>query len=362
MITETAHVRPGEELAWDRLEEWVRPRLAHVYPDLDEPMSVLQFPNGSANLTYLLSFGPVRLVLRRPPFGQLAPGAHDMRREYNVLSRLWRVFDRAPRAWLFCDDHQVISSDFVVSEYRSGVVVWGDLPESMADVDGAGRQIGLATVDALADLHLVDYTAVGLDDLGRPEGFVLRQLQGWAKRWQLVASEEHDRAMRAAGEALAASPPESPRPAIIHNDFKPDNCQFAEGRPDRVISVFDWDMATLGDPLADLGTLLNYWPDPSDTPDDRALYVPGLERLGLPTRQEVVERYARRTGTSVGRVSWYEAFACWKTATVCQQLYHRYAGGQSTDDRMGERGLMVGPLANRALRLARLATARRSPG
>lgn len=353
MSTETAAVRPGEELAWDRLEAWVRPRLTELGLDAPKPMSVLQFPNGSANLTYQLSFGPQRFVLRRPPFGRLAPGSHDMRREHRVLSRLWRGYDRAPRSLLFCDDHEVIGSDFVVSEYRSGVVVWGELPPSMGGTAAAGRQVGLAVVDALADLHLVDFAALDLADLGRPDGYVQRQMDGWAKRWRLVASEEHDPVMEEAGAILAASIPASPRSSIIHNDFKPDNCQFAESRPDRVTAVFDWDMATLGDPLADLGTLLNYWPDPSDTPDDRALSVAGLEDLGLPTRAEVIDHYGARTGIPTGTIGWYEAFACWRTATVCQQLYYRYATGESRDDRMLQRGLLVGPLAARALRLAR---------
>ena len=159
--------------------------------------------------------------------------------------------------------------------------------------------------------------------------------------------------MTETGERLERSLPPSPAAAILHNDFKVDNCQFTPPEPDRVTSVFDWDMATLGDPLADLATLLGYWPDPSDTPDDHALHVLGLETLGLPTRAEVVERYAARTGVDVARISWYEAFACWRTAVVCQQLYHRYLQGDSTDERMVGRGADVRWLAARALRLAR---------
>ena len=155
-------------------------------------MSVLQFPNGSANLTYLLTFGERRFVLRRPPFGVIAPGAHDMTREYRVLSRLWQQYDRAPRAFVLCEDHDVVGADFVVSEYRSGEVVWASLPPSMADLPDAASRIGLATVDALADLHLADPAACGLADLGRPDGFLDRQLAGWRKRWDLVATPEHD--------------------------------------------------------------------------------------------------------------------------------------------------------------------------
>jgi aminoglycoside phosphotransferase (APT) family kinase protein len=343
---EVAPVRPGEELDWPSVDRYLRPGLG-----LDGPMSVLQFPNGSANLTYLLRFGDRRLVLRRPPFGRIAPGAHDMRREHRVLSRLWRAYDPAPRSYLFCDDHGVVGSDFVVLEYRTGEVVWSVPPPSLRSCADAGRRIGLAVVDVLADLHLVDPAAVGLADLGRPAGYLDRQVRGWQQRWELVAAGRADAAMRAVGARLAATVPPSGRVAVLHNDFKPDNCQFTPGEPDRVTSVFDWDMATLGDPLADLGTLLNYWPDPSDTDDDRAFHVPGLESLGLPPRAAVVERYAERTGADVARVTWYEAFATWKTAVVLQQLHQRYVRGETTDERMATRGDHVGMLARRAERI-----------
>lgn len=343
---EVAPVRPGEHLDWDRIADLLRPIL-----EVDGEMSVLQFPNGSANLTYLLDFTDRQFVLRRPPFGAIAPGAHDMRREFRVLSKLWRDYDRAPRAFVLCDDHSIAGADFVVQEYRRGEVVWAQLPESMDELSDAGRRIGLATIDALADLHLVDVDAAGLGDLGRPDGYLERQLAGWRTRWSLVATDDHDRRISAVGERLAAGLPPSPTPTIVHNDFKTDNCQFAPGAPDRVVSVFDWDMATLGDPLADVGTLLNYWPDPADTDDDRAFHVAGLERLGFPTRAEVVARYAERTGIDVDRVAWYEAFACWRTCIILQQLHQRYVRGESTDERMVNRGEHIGMLARRAERI-----------
>jgi aminoglycoside phosphotransferase (APT) family kinase protein len=343
---EVAPVRPGEELDWPRLAEYLAPRLG-VAPDL----SVLQFPNGSANLTYLLQFGDRHVVLRRPPFGVIAPGAHDMKREFRVLSKLWAEYDRAPRAYLFCDDHSIIGSDFVVSEYRRGEVVWATLPRSFADVPDAATRIGSATVDALADLHEVDPSRCGLADLGRPDEYLARQLAGWRKRWELVSTDEFDAVMTAVADELERRMPLASSTAILHNDFKIDNCQFAPGRPDRVTSVFDWDMATLGDPLADLGTLLNYWPDPSDSPDDRALHVPGLERLGLPDRSTVVTRYADRVTFDVGDYRWYEAFACWRTCVVLQQLHQRYVRGESSDERMASRGDNIGMLARRAARI-----------
>ena len=344
---EVAPVRPGEELDWDALLAYLRANL----PDLEGEMQVLQFPNGSANLTYLVRVGDQQFVVRRPPFGALAPGAHDMSREHRVLSKLWRSFDKAPRSYLFCDDHSVVGSDFVVMEYRSGEVVWGPVPASMAHHRDLGRRLGLAVVDALAELHSLDPEEAGVGDLGRPDGFVERQVAGWRKRWDLAATEGSDPLMVEVGERLAASMPASPRPSVLHNDYKLDNCQFDPADPDRVKSIFDWDMATLGDPFVDLGTLLNYWPDPSDTAGDQLELNPGMKALGLPPRAEVVERYAAGTGLDVGDVAWYEAFACWRTAVILQQLYARYVRGETTDERMGQRGDHVSAQAHRALRI-----------
>jgi aminoglycoside phosphotransferase (APT) family kinase protein len=294
----------------------------------------LQFPNGSANLTYLLRMGAHELVLRRPPMGQIAPGAHDMRREYKVLSRLWRHFDRAPRAYLFGDDPAVIGADFFIMERRRGEVVRAEVPPSLCGHRDVGRRIGCALVEAMADLHALDPATCGLGDLGRPEGFVERQVSGWAKRWELSKFDDSPAAMEELHQRLVAGMPAMSRASIVHNDLKLDNCQFDPANPDRVASIFDWDMATLGDPLIDLGTLLNYWPDPSDPPEASRASHPGLTRLGLPTRAEITTRYAARTGVDVATVRWWEVFALWKTVVVVQQLHRRWVRGESTDPRM----------------------------
>ena len=350
---EVAAVRAGEDLDWDRLAKYLTslPELREALVDIDGPFSVEQFPNGSANLTYLLHLGATSVVLRRPPFGRIAPGAHDMKREYRVLSRLWRSYPPAPRALHLCTDIDVVGSDFVVMEYRRGEVLWGQLTPSMAALPDASRRVGRATVDALAQLHILDPSECGLGDLGRPEGFVARQVDGWAKRWELVASESEATLMGDLAVALATQMPETQRTSILHNDFKVDNCQFEPGNPDRVSAVFDWDMATLGDPLIDLGTLLNYWPDPSDTADDKPITPPGLDRMGLPARSEVVEHYSSVTGLDGSSAPWYEAFACFKTAVVVQQLYARWERGESKDPRMADRGAWVAPMARRAARI-----------
>jgi aminoglycoside phosphotransferase (APT) family kinase protein len=345
-------VRPGDELDWHRLAHFLRSNI----DGLGQFVTAQQFPNGAANLTYLLEFSGRRLVIRRPPFGELAVGAHDMKREFRALSRLWRSYDRAPRAYLLCVDHTVAGADFLVIEYREGQVVWGSIPHTMAGHQDVARRIGFAVVDALADLHLLDPDDAGVADLGRPDGFVDRQLRGWQQRWRAVApallsgmgTGPSGDVVTNAGAELAATKPESARASVLHNDFKIDNCQFDPANPDRVHSVFDWDMATIGDPLVDLGTMLNYWPDPSDDPDNRPSHPVGQEAMGLPTRAEVIARYAAKTGADVGSVGWYEAFGCWKTAIVIAQLYYRYLQGDSHDERQGLKGDRIMQLAQRA--------------
>lgn len=331
---ELAPVRPGEALDWAALERWLRPRLAEVLPAAGGPLGVMQFPNGAANLTYLLRIGAHELVLRRPPLGELAPGAHDMRREFRVLSRLWRSFDRAPRAYAFCDDPRVLGADFFVMERRRGEVVRGALPESMRSHPDVGRRIAFALVDAMADLHALDPRACDLGDLGKPEGFVERQVAGWGKRWRLARFDDSPPDVEKLEARLVRGMPALSRASIVHNDLKLDNCQFDPANPDRVTSIFDWDMTTLGDPLVDLGTLLNYWPDPADPDFARRANHPGLVRIGLPSRAEITERYAARTGADVAVARWWEAFALWKTVVVVQQLHRRWVRGESTDPRM----------------------------
>lgn len=345
MPAETAPVRPGEELDWPALEAYLRAQL----PELTGEFSVLQFPHGSANLTYLLRFGDTELVLRRPPFGVVAPGAHDMKREYRVLSKLWRIFDRAPRAYVFCDDHSVIGSDFVVMERRVGEVIRNEIPPSMAHHPDVARRVSFALVDAMAELHLLDPASADLATLGRPDGFVERQVTGWHTRWDLVRPDDGPPEMDAVPKRLLASLPEPTRVSFVHNDLKLDNCQFDPANPDRVQSIFDWDMTTLGEPLIDLGTLLNYWPDPSDPADAGRVSHQGMLEMGLPTRTEIIERYTERTGLDTSNARWYEAFAQWKTGVVVQQLHRRWERGESTDPRMET-------IADRLPLLARTAT------
>ncbi len=347
---EVAPVRKDEDLNWPALEEYLR----SVIPGLDDDFTVLQFPNGSANLTYRIAFGDKQLVVRRPPMGQLAIGSHDMSREYRALSGLWAVYHRAPRPLAYSDDASTVGAEFLVIEYRSGVVIWGPdaIPEAIKSQPNYGWRLGMALADALVDLHLVDIYETGLIGLGKPEGFLERQLRGWRARWDAVADAGPDHPlMEVLADRLFERVPTSPPPTVLHNDFKLDNCQFSPTDPNHVVSVFDWDMATVGDPLVDLGTLLNYLPDPDGDSSSERVAIGGLETMGLPSRQEIVDRYSARTGTRVDAIHWYEAYGSWKTAVIMQQLYARYVRGETSDERMRTRADRMDGVAARSLDL-----------
>ena len=334
-------VRPGDELDWAALEVHLR---AHLELPADA-MHVRQFSAGHANLTYLLGFGDRSLVFRRPPRGTLAPGAHDMAREHKVLSRLWRAYPRAPRSDHYCDDESIVGAPFVIIEYREGEVVRATVPPSMAQQPDVERRICLALVDAMAELHAVDVDAAGLTDLGHPDGFAARQVSGWHDRWRRAAPDDPVPAMNDVAAQLAASVPEPPRVSVVHNDLKLDNCEFEAGDPDHVTSVFDWDMATTGDPLFDVANLLS---SSQSSP------------IWVVSRDDVAQRYAARSGIDITNIKWYEAFASFRTAVVVQQLYNRYARGESSDERLASLGDLVPGIADRAGVLVREARDRSS--
>lgn len=336
---EVIEVRQGDELDWRTLESWLVANVA----DLVGPMTVGQFPGGHANLTYCVSFGDRELVVRRPPHGDIAPGAHDMHREHRVLAGLAPVFDRAPLSLAFCDDASVIGAPFVVVERRNGVVVRDSLPDAWAGIEDVRRQISMALIDAMADLHSVDPASAGLATLGRPDGFVDRQLSGWARRWEAVVGHSDD--FNAVHQLLVSSQPATLAHCIVHNDFKLDNCMFSVDHPGRVSTILDWDMATLGDPLIELGTLLSYWPA-SDSNMSRSPTI-GLDMAGFPDRDELIERYRWR-GFDVEAVDWYEAFGLWKLAVVLKQLH----GRQSSDDRSADFGDRADDLLRAAAEMA----------
>jgi len=322
-------VRPGEELNAAALAVWLKERL----PGTEGPVEIEQFPGGHSNLTYLLRLGGRELVLRRPPFGSKVKTAHDMGREFRVLSRLYAAYPKAPRALLHCDDPEVIGAPFYIMERVRGVVLRHQkAPEGILLTPERMRSISEAAVDGLADLHAVDYRAAGLGDLGRPEGYVTRQVEGWTARWHGSRTDDVPDLDRAAAWLAASLPPETGA-ALLHNDYKYDNLVLHPEDLARIVAVLDWEMATVGDPLMDLGSSLGYWMDPDDAPELRLLPAGPTTLPGNLRRAEVVERYAARSGRDVSNVLFYYVYGLFKIAVIAQQIYYRYRQGLTRDER-----------------------------
>ncbi len=350
MVEDIGAVRPSQELDWQALSRYLNDHLPRAkgfvrrFGSTALPeMRVAQFPGGYSNLTYLIRFGAVELVLRRPPFGPIPAHAHDIAREYRWLAALNPVFPLTPEPFLLCEDADVIGSVFYVMERRDGTVVRGDEPEALRNQPALRRRVGETLVDTLARLHRVDASCPPIAGLGRPAGFVARQVKGWAARWaqaQTSAVPEMD----ALAAWLGAHVPDEGAAAVVHGDFKLDNVVLDRHDLSRVVAVLDWEMCALGDPLVDLGMLLVYWVHTlaaSDNPDSWAT-VTG--RPGWLGRNAILDRYAASTRRSLEGIGFYERLALFKLAVILQQLHARYRRGQSDDERfaaLGERMLAL---------------------
>ena len=345
MTPDTAPIRPEERFD----EERVAAYLAEHLPDLlgGGPIAFEQFPGGKANLTYLARCGDTEVVLRRPPLGPVAPGSHDMEREHTVLAVLHEAFPKAPRSYHLCTDPAVMGKPFFVMERRNGTVVRERWPSSLPDTTPFRRTVAEGLVDTLGELHAVDFVTLGLGGLGRPSGFVPRQVEGWSDRWEKAKEDDVPDMTRLAGR-LADSVPVPQAATLLHNDFKLDNTMIAADGS--IEAVFDWDMATTGDPLVDLGTTLVYWASPDDAifPLFAAETVMLHDVMG---RDEIVARYAAASSLDLEEVGWYQALACFRIAVILQQIYIRYRRGQTSDERFASLGSLVLPIAADGLRL-----------
>jgi aminoglycoside phosphotransferase (APT) family kinase protein len=338
-----APVRRGEELPTDELGAWLRRRLdeAGIPVDAGAPLVVEQFPSGWSNLTYLLRLGDVELVLRRPPVGNVVASAHDMSREHRVLSRLSRVWPLAPRPFLYCEDPGVLGVPFYVMERRRGLILRHTVPPGVELPPRRARALSEAMIDGLASLHRLDYAAAGLGDLGRPEGYAERQLFGWSERYRRAATDEHPHLDAVIGW-LGEHVPAGGGAALVHNDYKYDNLVLDPQDPTRLLAVLDWEMATVGDPLLDLGTTLGYWVEPGDPEPLQVLAMGPTALPGSLTRRELAERYAEATGADLGDLLPYYVFGLFKIAVIVQQIYARYRAGKTTDPRFAGLADVVG--------------------
>jgi aminoglycoside phosphotransferase (APT) family kinase protein len=292
-----------------------------------------------------LRFGDTGFVLRRPPFGPVPPKAHDMAREYRVLAAVHPHFPLAPKPLVLCEDPAVIGSVFYVMERRRGIVIRSQEPAGATEADR--RAMSSAMIDTLAQLHAIDLEETGLTALGKPAGFVARQIRGWTERWHGSKTSDVPDMEWLASWLQTHIPSDPARATLVHGDFKLDNVMWD---PDaNLIGVFDWEMAAIGDPLVDLGIVLCYWVHAASASEA----MPGVTlQRGWFTRDEIVARYAARTGADVGNIAVYEVFAVFKLAVVIQQIYARYVRGQTDDPRFAELGERVADLARVARGLA----------
>lgn len=338
-------VREGEGLDERALVDYLRAqRLADV-----DAIRVAQFPSGFSNLTYLVTAGEQGWILRRPPFGIGKGVAHDVVREARLLAALGSAYARVPRIVAICDDAAVLGAPFYLMERATGIILRDRLPAGLSLEPGQMRRISAGVVDTLAEIHAVDYAAAGLADLGHPEGYARRQVEGWTRRYQSARTGDQPELERLA-EWLATSVPEGGRPALLHNDFKYDNLVLDPGDPSRVVAVLDWEMATIGDPLMDLGTTLAYWVEAGDPPALQALGLGVTTIPGNLTREEVVTRYEQATGRAVDAAVFYYAYGLFKVGVIAQQIYSRYARGVTRDPRFAALDRAVAALGSAGLR------------
>ena len=349
---QSAKIRKGEELNITNLEHYLKKHL----PDAEGALTIEQFPSGFSNLTYLLKMGEKQYVLRRPPFGANIKSGHDMGREYQILNALSKTYPKAPKPYLYTEEESIIGSPFYVMERVHGVILRSKMPKEMLPETAIMQGIAKGLVDTFVELHDVDYQAVGLGDLGRPEGYVERQIKGWTKRYFKAKTDEVPFIEKAA-EWLNANMPMESGAALIHNDFKYDNLVLDRHDWTKVIAVLDWEMSTLGDPLMDLGTSLGYWVNRNDPEWMQQLALSPTVLPGNPSRGELVERYARKSGREVGNVVFYYVYGIFKVAVIIQQIYYRYKKGFTRDERFanlidGVRGL--GAMAMQAVTKRRI--------
>ncbi|MBD2701960.1 phosphotransferase family protein [Spirosoma sp. BT702] len=339
-------IRPGEEIDIEVLNTYLR---QHV-PEIEQVLSVQQFPGGFSNLTYCLKTADQEYVLRRPPFGANIKGGHDMGREFRVLSLLKGNYDKIPEPVVYCESPDVLGAPFYIMKRVSGIILRAPMASKLNLPEALMRQLSEVLVDNLVEIHALDIQQTGLIQLGKPDGYVQRQVEGWIRRYQ-TAETDSIPAMNQVGDWLRGNYPPEQSPAFLHNDYKFDNVVLAPdpttGEPTPFITgVLDWEMATVGDPLMDLGATLAYWSEAGDSPAYRNFNLTWLP--GNLTRQDVVRRYAERSGRDVTSILFYYVFGLYKNAVIAQQIYARWKQGHSQDARFGHLLPMIIELADKA--------------
>ena len=340
-LDEAQPVRRGETLDLEALGTYLKQALPDPLPD---PLSVSQFPSGYSNLTYLLRAGDQEFVLRRPPFGTNVKSAHDMGREFRILSGLVRVYPKVPRPVLFCEDETILGTPFYLMERVKGIILRRQTPPGLDLTPAFMRRLSESFVDNLVEIHALNVAAAGLADLGKPDGYVQRQVEGWTRRYFNAKTNEVPDVERAA-QWLSQHTPSEAGAVLVHNDYKYDNFVLASDTFE-IKAVLDWEMATLGDPLMDLGTALGYWVDSDDPPQLQRWRFCPTTLPGNLSRTQLVQRYAAASGLDLSDVLFYYVFGLFKISVIIQQIYKRYTLGHAKDPRFADLIEGVGALGN----------------
>lgn len=298
----------------------------------DGTMEIEKFTEGYSNLTYLVKLGNWEGILRRPPFGKIPPRAHDMKREYDILSKLNPYFPYAPKPYIYCDDEEVMDKHFYVMERKKGYVIDDRLPESYGSSIHIGEVISRNMVDKLVELQEIDYEQAGLSDFGRPEGYLERQVYGWIKRYDLSKTEQFT-VVEELEQWFKQHIPSKSEATIVHNDFKINNVVFDKEKIGQIIGILDWELSTIGDPLTDFGSMVAYWGEDGD-PDMGVNIITDLE--GFYNRRELVEAYAIASHRTLDSINYYVSFGFYKLAVILQQIYYRWKIGELKDDRFAD--------------------------
>ena len=345
LVDRAGRVREGEELDCAKVDAFLKARI----PGLEGTPEIGQFARGASNLTYLLRYANRDLVLRRPPFGHKAKSAHDMLREARVMAALKPVFPVVPGVLATCDDPAVMGCDFFVMERVAGIIPRQELPAGLGLDAAKTRQLCLNVIDKLVELHSIDPSS--LPSLGKGEGYVERQVTGWSKRFRDARTDDVPDFEAVMAWLAANRPPREVAIRVIHGDYRFDNVVLDPADPLRVIGVLDWEMATLGDPLMDLGNSLAYWVEAGDDEYFRATRRQPTDAPGMLTRDEVVARYGERTGLPVADFGFYLVFGIFRLAVIVQQIWRRYRDGSTRDPQFAQFGPLVGYLDRRCRRL-----------
>ncbi len=329
---QSTQIRPGEELDASLIDPYLK---AHI-PGLSGTPTISQFPGGASNLTYLLEYPGQEFVLRRPPFGHKAKSAHDMGREYRILNQLKDGFPYCPKAYVHCTDESVIGAEFYVMERVNGIILRSDLPAELGLDATRTEALCKSFIDKFVELHRVDYSACGLADLGKPEGYVARQIRGWSERYEKALTPDAPKWEAVRAWLHGKMPADHPTSSIVHNDYRFDNVILDPHNPMQIIGVLDWELTTLGDPLMDLGNTLAYWIEAADPAPVQLMRRQPSNAPGMLTRREFVDYYAERSGIRVDNFDFYYTYGLFRLAGIVQQIYYRFFHGQTQDKRFAQ--------------------------